>query len=435
MKLKLKPKFKKTILTIIFMFVALIIYSIVNIDQFVTKDTFVTNDDIDYLEKISSYNLVGIDIDFLIWIDENYQGALENLDKKITEENYNEAQWHQVTGNSLIVLKDYYTGSIENTKIIENGNSITFLGDTSLADNYYVMQAYNERNKGLEGILSTEMIEYLNNSSVLIANSEFAFSNDQEPMAGKYYTFYGDPSNVHLYDSMGVDLVTLANNHIYDYNSEGFQTTLTTFDSAGIPRIGAGNNLEEASKAYYFIINGYKVSFINANRSEKIILTPGATDTKEGVFRCYEPDELIKRIGEEKLVSDIVIPIIHWGLEGSNDIEEVLLETGKEYIDAGADAIVGHHAHVLQGIEFYNGKPIIYNIGNFIFDNYSRELGVVTFNVNDDKTMEYIFNAALQEDVYTDFLYNEEKEEVLNDMRQWSINTTIDSDGKFYEAN
>ncbi len=423
---------KKIIISlIVILIVGIGVYYYINND---TKKAIEKEDNIDYLNVINDKNIDDIEYDFLKYVDDNYESALKDLNDLLSDQEYNENMWYQITGFSYKVLKDLENNI--NLNIVEDqDNTITFVGDTSLADNYLVMQAYKERNIGLDGILSPEVQDYINNSSVLILNSEFAFGTSGDPMAGKIYTFIGDPSNVNMYHEMGVDLVTLANNHVYDYGTLAFNETLDTFKNANIPYIGAGSNIEEAAEAYYFVVNGYKISFINANRSEKYILTPGASENSEGVFRCYDPENLIQRIKEEKEISDIVIPILHWGLEASHTIEEVLLETGKMYIDAGADAIVGHHAHVLQGIEFYNDKPIVYNIGNFIFDDYSRELGIVTFEVNDDMSMNYTFLPALQENIYTDFLYGEEKEVWINNLNDWSINTTMDIDGSFYPTN
>ncbi len=399
---------------------------------FKEEKTLITPE-INYLTEVKNMKLSEIEDDFLEYIDVNYPDVLEQLYTDLNDLEYNDLMWYELTGYSLNVLNDLYQNIT--LDIIEKGDTVTFVGDVSLADNYYIMQAYKTRGIGLEGILSTDMITYLNDSAVTIANSEFAFGYGQNKLPGKQFAFYSNPENVNIYHDMGVDLVTLANNHVYDYGSEDFFTTLETLDNADINRIGAGANLEEASKAYYYVINGYKVAFLSANRSEKTILTKGADETSEGVFRCYDPQNLINAITLEKTRSDIVIPIIHWGAEGEHRIEDVLKETSKQYIDAGADAIVGHHAHVLQGIEFYNDKPVFYNIGNFIFDNYSREVGVVTFTINSDKSMDYLFLPGLQTNMKTSFLEGDTKQEWIDKMNGWSINTFIDSEGNVTKAN
>ncbi len=424
MFMKLRRRFKFVLLIIVMLLIGAVVLLLFNKNE---DKPILQKEEINYVNLIDEYEFEGIDADFLTFINKNYNGSLKELHSLLEDSEYDVTLWHEITGFSLNVLKDEYIGTM--SEVIVDGNTVTFVGDVSLADNYYIMQAYNARGTGLVGILSVEMIDYLNNSAVTIANSEFAFGYGQNKLPGKQFAFYSNPDNVNIYHEMGVDLVTLANNHVYDYGYTDFVTTLETLDNAEIGRIGAGQNLEEASKAYYYIINGYKVAFLSANRSEKTILTPGATDTEAGVFRCYDPQNLINAISLEKSRSDIVIPILHWGAEGEHRIEEVIMETGKMYLDAGADAIVGHHAHELQGIEFYDGKPIFYNIGNFIFDNYSREVGVVTFTINEDMTMDYLFLPGLQNNMKTNFLEGDQKQLWIDKMNDWSINTIIDSEG------
>ena len=208
---------------------------------------------------------------------------------------------------------------------------------------------------------------------------------------------------------------------------------LDAFDEYKIPRIGAGRNIEEASKPYYFIVNGYKIAFLNATRAEKNIMTPGATETEEGVFRCYDTTNMINKIKEIREDSDYVIAIIHYGKENSHELEKEQVESSKMYIDAGADVVVGHHAHTLQGIEYYNGKPIVYNLGNFIFNPETIDTAIFQIMLNDDGSMEYYIVPALQKDVYTDILMGNEKQRVIDDLNSWSINTYIDSEGKILE--
>ena len=267
----------------------------------------------------------------------------------------------------------------------------------------------------------------------MIANNEFTISNRGEKIPGKLYSFRGKPERLSIYHEMGVDLVTLANNHVYDFGASAFEDLLTSLNDYHIPYIGAGKNLDEAMKPYYFVLNGYKFAFVNATRAEKNILTPGATEDTSGVFRCYDPTNLINLIKEVKQDSDYVVTLIHWGKEDSHELEDVQKETSKMYIDAGSDIIVGTHAHMLQGIEFYNNKPIIYNIGDFIFNNEVKDTGIFQMKLSNDGTFDYYFIPALQKDEYTSLLKDKEKQRVIDDMNNWSINATIDSEGKIKE--
>ena len=387
------------------------------------------------IEKILS-KTNEIDNDFLVWINDKYGiDSLVKLNDKLEKEEYHKEIWHDITGNSYLVLSDMYNNKyddMDNVKVLDGSgdSTISFVGDVSLADDWYIMPKYDERGKGIYGILSEEVVDIMKSSTVMVANNEFTVSDRGEKMPGKYYTFRGSPKRLAIYDEMGVDLVTLANNHVYDYGEDAFNDMIDSFREYNIPYIGAGKNIEEAKKPYYFIINGYKVAFVNATRAEKLVLTPEATETKGGVFRCYDPTEFVSVIKETKENSDYVIALIHWGREDYHELEDVQVDTSKLYIDAGADVIVGSHAHVLQGLEYYNDKLIVYNLGDFIFNNETKDTGIFKIKLNDNGSMEYFFIPALESNEYTELLHDEEKDRVIKLMNGWSINALIDEEGK-----
>ena len=162
-------------------------------------------------------------------------------------------------------------------------------------------------------------------------------------------------------------------------------------------------------------------------------MTPGA-DTGPGVFRCYDPTDLINLISELKADNDYVIPIIHFGKENSHQLEEEQVSSAKAYIDAGASLVVGHHAHTLQGVEIYNDKPIIYNLGNFLFNNETIDTALFQVILNNDGTMDYYMLPALQKDSYTSLLTGDEKSRVINGINSWSINAKLDDNGKIIKV-
>lgn len=377
-----------------------------------------------------------IDKNFLKWIEQEYsKETIIKLNDFLKENTYQETIWHDITNNSLKVLLDKYNKTYENTTNIKEINTktnnilLSFIGDVSLADNWYIIPKYNERGKKVYGILSENVVNILTESDISIANNEFTISNRGEKMPGKYYTFKATPSNLSIYEEMGIDLVTLANNHVYDYGEESFLDMLDSLDNYNIPHIGAGKNLEEASKPYYFIANGYKIALVNATRAEKNIMTPGATETTSGVFRCYDPTKLIEIIKETKKRSDFVITLIHWGKEDSSDLEEVQIETSKQYIDAGTDIIIGTHAHTLQGIDFYKNKAIIYNLGDFIFNNETKDTMIFQLKIDNEGNFNYQIIPCQQKEEYTSTLDGIDKNRVLEKIKDLSPNITIDENG------
>ena len=423
----------------------LTIIIIISAKLFITSFTLKETNENKVFENILIKNIINkinndeITEDFLYWIYNNYGiNSLLELNKIIEKNYYTKEIWHKITGNSYNVLKDLFLEKyteMPNVKIInkQDSSTLTFIGDVSLADNWYIMPKYDERKKEIYGILSEDIVKIMTESDIMIANNEFTISNRGEKMPGKYYTFRASPNRLSIYTEMGVDLLTLANNHVYDFGTTAFNDTIDYLNEFNIPYIGAGKNIDEAKRPYYFIINGYKIAFVNATRAEKIILTPEATTNSGGVFRCYDPTNLINLIKETKQESDYIITLIHWGKEDSHELEPVQKETSKLYIDAGSDIIIGTHAHVLQGIEFYKNKPIIYNLGDFIFNNETKDTGIFQIILNSNGNMNYYFIPAYQSNEYTKLLEKEENQRIINLMNSWSINAKIDELGKIDE--
>ena len=395
---------------------------------------------VDYVAKIIGYNSSLFEKEFLSWINDNYKDVvLKRLYSHLENNTYDESVWHELTGNSYIVLNDLYSKNYDNRNDVtfiegrKESVSIGFAGDVSLADNWAIMPYYNSRGKGIFSIVSENMINYMDKLDWMIVNSEFAFSNRGFAMANKLYTFRANPQNVNVYKEMNVDMVTLANNHVYDYGGDAFYDTLDTLKNANLPYIGAGVNKSEAESAYYLVINGYKIAFLNATRAEKYIMTPEAKEESPGVFRCYDPTRLSERIKEEKTKSDYVVAIVHWGKENYHDLEDVQIETGKLYIDSGADMVIGHHAHVLQGVEFYNGKLIAYNLGNFIFNSLNVDTGILKWQLDDNGDSKFYFYPGVQSDCYTRDASGEEAAAIYNKMTNWSINASFLEDGQIVQ--
>ena len=326
-------------------------------------------------------------------------------------------------------------GSVEPGKAIEPDKDyiISIVGDISLADNWEVMPYYDSRGKGVNGILSDEVLKIMRESDFMVANSEFTVSNRGVKTPGKYYTFRARPERLSIYKDMGVDLVTLANNHVYAFGPVAFNDMLDSFDAIKMPHVGAGRNIDEAKKPYYLTLpNGDRVAFVNATRAEKGgIDTPGATATTGGVLLCYDTTEFIKTIKEAKANSDYVIAIIHWGTELSHQLEQVQKTTAKDYLDAGADIIVGGHAHALQGIDYNNGKPIVYNLGDFIFNNGVEDTGILSIKFLAEGGVKFYFRPGQQANVYTSLLTGNARTQKINEIVSWDgANAKILDDGE-----
>lgn len=161
----------------------------------------------------------------------------------------------------------------------------------------------------------------------------------------------------------GFNMVTLANNHFYDYGDEGVKETLKTCNSYNIDTVGGGMNIMEASRVVYKTIKGVIVSFINCCEHEFSI----ATESTAGA-NPLEPVLQYYAIKEARKKSDIVMVIVHGGHEGYQLPSPRMKETYSFFIDCGADVVINHHQHCFSGYEIYKDRPIFYGTGNFCFD-------------------------------------------------------------------
>lgn len=309
--------------------------------------------------------------------------------------------------------------------------TLTFAGDILFDDSYAVMGTMLQNGGNIANAISQEVITEMKSADIMMVNNEFPYSSRGTATAGKQFTFRAKPSTVSYLDDLGVDIVSLANNHAYDYGEEAFLDTMTTLEEAGILYVGAGRNLKEARRPVYYIINNMKIAIVAATQIEKSDYpdTKGATDSSAGVFRCWNGDNLISTIQEARENSDFVIAYLHWGTENSSAIDWAQEKQAPEVVAAGADLIIGDHPHCLQKIEAVNGVPVIYSLGNFWFNSKTVDTGMVKIVLNQDGLQSCQFLPCLQSGSKTTLLHDAEKERVLNEMRTLSPGVQIDSDG------
>ena len=219
--------------------------------------------------------------------------------------------------------------------------TLVFAGDVLLSD--HVLNAY-ETGGGITGVVGQGFLDEMQGADLFVVNEEFPFSSRGEAAPDKQYTFRLPPERVSIFKEMGIDLVTLANNHALDFGTDALVDTLDTLDQAGILHVGAGRNLDEAKEPVIAELKGMKIGFMT-----------------------YDPALTVQEIEKLDEVCDYVVVYVHWGIERAEHPEEYQRTMGRQYIDAGADLVVGSHPHVLQGIEYYEGKPIVYSLGNFVF--------------------------------------------------------------------
>ena len=259
--------------------------------------------------------------------------------------------------------------------------TLLFAGDLFLTD---VLQEKYERN-GISAAATSDLLSITRGADIFMLNQEFPFGTTGEAMEDKQYTFRVDPKYASVLPELGADIVTLANNHMLDFGRGPLAETLTALDGAGILHVGAGQNLQAASALKTIDVGGRTIGFLGATR---VIPEHSwtASRSNSGLFTTYDPTKLLGEIQAAKQQCDYVVVYVHWGIERNTEPEEYQKSLARQYIDAGADAVIGAHPHVLQGIEYYQGKPIFYSLGNFIFANRTYETMMAELTITDDGT-------------------------------------------------
>ena len=218
---------------------------------------------------------------------------------------------------------------------------------------------------------------YLSGADLTLANFENPVLEDAvyHPDAA---TFTGDLRLMPVLDQAGIDGVTLGNNHVLDAGVAGLEETLGHLDDAGIARAGAGMDLAEAREPMIFDLGGTKIGVLSH------LSIPGyewawATETTPGTAPLQE-DVLREDVERLRPRVDLVVVMPHWGVEYLAEPEPNQVELAHAAVDAGADLIVGGHAHWPKGIEVYKGSPIYYGVGNFLLDqSWSEETSTGIF--------------------------------------------------------
>lgn len=314
--------------------------------------------------------------------------------------------------------------------------TLSFAGDISFAEGYANMAYYHSQGDDIARCIAPEVIERMDLADIMMVNNEFTYSNRGTPLSGKTFTFRAKPEMAGNLSKISTDIVSVANNHVYDYGETALSDTLDILKQYGIPYVGAGRNLEEAKEIVYFRADGMKIAYVSATQVERsYVFTREATDTKAGVLRTYDPAAFLEVIRKAKETSDFVVVYVHWGTEGVNQFESDQRSLGHQYIDAGADLVIGDHPHCLQGIEYYKGVPIFYSLGNFWFNSKTRDTGLAEADITKDGLAEFRFVPCLQQGCRTTLITDEaRRQQVFHFLQSISSNAVIDENGVIKET-
>ena len=321
----------------------------------------------------------------------------------------------------------------ENTYLLPEKETVTFTfaGDVLLDESYAVMSTYRANGSVLENCIDPELLEIMQGSDIFMINNEFPYTNRGTPLANKTFTFRADPANVQILKDMGVDIVSLANNHASDYGEISLLDTLDTLEGAGIPYVGAGRDLEEASKVVFYQKGDMKIGVVSATEVERMASpdTKGATENTPGTFRCFQNDALEEVIREAKKECDFLIVVVHWGTESTDELDWSQPGQAADFTAAGADVIIGAHPHVLQEIAYVNEVPVFYSLGNYWFNSKSQDSCLVTLEIGDEGLVSAKFIPCRTSGSKTSLATGTEAERILEYMRGLSDGVVIDEEG------
>lgn len=214
-----------------------------------------------------------------------------------------------------------------------------------------------------------DISDILRSADIAMANLEAPLTRQSDPVADKRYTFKVDPEAAAAMQRAGLTVLTLANNHIGDFGPEGVTDTIAALRPHGLRYTGAGADLKQARRPTALATEHGSVGFLAYSNTlpKSFYAKADRPGTAPGYAEFIRKD--IRRLRE---FVDYVVVSFHWGAELMTEPKDYQQRLARIAIDSGAQVVIGHHPHVLQGVEFYNGGVIYYSLGNFAFGSYSR---------------------------------------------------------------
>jgi len=220
-----------------------------------------------------------------------------------------------------------------------------------------------------------KIFDYLKPVDIVFGNLESVIS-DKGRKAGSIYSFRAEPDAVTGLVFAGFNVVSVANNHVFDYTRDAFEDSLSRLQDAKIEYVGGGFDEKEAFSLKIKEIRNTKIGFLAYSNLGPSLWK--ATDSTSGIAwidpQNNDVEKVRAAIKEAKPKVDVLVVSFHWGDEYESEPNELQMYWALDFIDSGADLVIGHHPHVPQAIEEYNGGWIAYSLGNFVFDqNFSEE--------------------------------------------------------------
>ena len=243
------------------------------------------------------------------------------------------------------------------------------------------------------GIDPFEFIEpALASADIAVVNAEMAISDRGAPL-DKQYVFRAPPAAADRMAAAGIDVANLANNHAKDYGPDALEHTVELLQAAGVVALGAGPDDFEAYR--YRVLDtagGVRVAFVGVS----MIVPRGfpAGPASAGIASARPPQPVLDSVWGAAGVAEVVVAVVHWGVERTTCPNAAQRDFARSLLDAGATAVIGHHPHVLQPVEFSGGKLVAYSLGNFVWHprwGITGETGVLEVAFDGDRIVDWTF--------------------------------------------
>ncbi|WP_239617549.1 CapA family protein [Cohnella mopanensis] len=268
-------------------------------------------------------------------------------------------------------------------------------------------------------------------ADITAGNLETPITTRGTPALNKQYVFRGSAEAIPALKEAGFDFLSLANNHTLDYGWEGLSDTMDALDDAGLKHAGSGNDDREAFAPAYIESKGFTIGYVSVTRVVPEVSWK-ADRTHPGVAEAYSPDRAVAAIKEAKQNADIVVVMVHWGVEREDRPVSHQTDLAHRFVDAGADLVIGGHPHVLQGFEAYKGKWIAYSLGNFVFSTTSTkssETGVLNAECSKDGACSLKFAPMFATNSQPAPMEDKEGKALLARLSALSYGVSVEEDG------
>ena len=381
---------------------------------------------------------------FAEWLEKTYpKETAEKLQKKVKSDALKEADFYASYEKTLHVLSDEYQGYLKDDATAaqhqiyqKQGNTvgqaeIALGGNLTLTEEGMTLGIYDQSGE-LKQMLSEELLNAMTQADVFFLNQECSISSEGEALEGKG-VLHANADRMKILEGLGADVVSLGNEHAADFGQDALKENLELLKNAKMAAVGAGADANQAKQPVYLIVNGIKIGFTAASGVEDTF-DLAAGEGKAGIQEYTDTKQYEDVIREAAANCDYLIVYDHEGKDDTNNVEAYQKEHAAAFLEAGADLVLGGHSDRLQGMEYINGKPVVYSMGSVLTDGTSRYAGILKLTIKPEGLEQMEIVPAIQTEEKTEYLdAKEEQKKMYDAVAALCPNAVIDENGVITE--